>query len=93
VRERRTCSKLKPWIYFLLEMIIYISLSAVLFILISLFVNINVAVPAVLLFMGFIIIKTRSFQRLENILARTENVKWAKMLQKYGNQNDIPRNN
>jgi len=80
--ERRSCSTIKPWLYFFMEMGIIISLG----IFIVIILGRNTGVPVALLFIATIVYKSRAFQRLEKVLKRTKDVKRVKMKEKYGTQ-------
>ena len=78
--ERRTCSRVKPWIYFLMELTIFVTLGAM----IVAYVDSNLGFPIALIFVAALIYKTRSFQRLEKVLERTRAVRKSKIQEKYG---------
>jgi hypothetical protein len=78
--ERRSSSKVKAWMFFLLELAIFISLGAM----IIFFLGTKFGLPAALLLVGGLIYKTKSFQRLEKILRRTEDIRRNEMQEKYG---------
>jgi len=80
--ERRSCSTIKPWLYFFMEMSIFISLG----IFIVIILGRNIGLPVALLFIAAIVYKSRAFQRLEKVLERTKDVKRVKMQEKYGTQ-------
>jgi len=79
-KERRSSSKAKAWMFFLLEMAIFISLGTMAIF----FLDIKFGLPAALLLVAGLIYKTKSFQRLEKVLGRTQDVRHAEMQKKYG---------
>jgi hypothetical protein len=78
--ERRSSSRAKAWIFFLLELAIFISLGAM----IIYFLGTKLGLPAALLLIGGLVYKTKSFQRLEKVLGRTKDVRRAEVQEKYG---------
>ena len=78
--ERRSCSRIKPWIYFLMELTIFVSIGAM----IIAYMGNKVGFPLALIFVAGLIYKTKSFQRLENVLERTRAVRKSKIQEKYG---------
>ena len=79
MEERRTCSKVKPWLYFLMELVIYLSIATM----IIFYFGRDLGIPLSLLFVGGIIYYTKSFQRLERILKRTDDVRQVKVKERY----------
>ena len=79
MEERRTCSKVKPWIYFLMELVIYFSIATI----IIFYFGRDMGIPLSLFFVGGIIYYTKSFQRLERILKRTDDVRQVKVKERY----------
>jgi len=77
--ERRSCSRIKPWIYFFLELSIYLALGAT----IGLLIGGEMSVPATLLFVVLALYKTKSIQRLNRVLDRTEEVRKRKIRERY----------
>jgi uncharacterized membrane protein len=79
MQERRSCSKIKPWIYFFLELGIYIALGAM----VGLLIGGEMSVPVTLLFVVLALYKTKSVQRLNRVLDRTEEVRKRKIKERY----------
>jgi len=77
--ERRSCSKVKPWIYFLLELTIYSSFGAV----IGMLVGGHFALPAAVIVIVLALYKTKAISRLERVLERTDDVRKTKIKQRY----------
>jgi len=78
--ERRSCSKLKPWIYFSMEMTIFMMAGYIIMRLVGEPYGQGVGV----LFVIGMTYKTRAVQRLERVLERTEEVRRVKIIAKYG---------
>ncbi len=79
VKERRSSSRLKPWIFLSLELSIYISMGAF----IMLYFGNNTGLPLALVFIAGMIYKTKTFQRLERIFGRTREVKKEELIKQY----------
>jgi len=79
MEERRTCSKVKPWLYFLMELVIYLSIATM----IIFYFGRDLGIPLSLLFVGGIIYYTKSFQRLERVLRRTHTLRKVKVKERY----------
>ena len=78
--ERRSCSKLKPWIYFMMEMTLFVMIG---YIVMRIVGGEYGAMAGALIVIGMTY-KTRAVQRLERVLERTEEVRRAKIIAKYG---------
>jgi len=79
MEERRSCSRIKPWIYFGLELTIFMILGAM----VGVFVGGKLALPTAIGFVVAALYKTQAVQRLERVLERTEEVRVARIRQKY----------
>ncbi len=79
VKERRRSSALKPWIFLLLELSIYISMGAF----IILYFGNNIGLPLALAFVAGMIYKTKTFQRLERIFERNKELKKNELIEQY----------
>lgn len=79
VKERRSSSRVKPWIFLFLELSIYISIGA----LIIIYFGNDTGLPLALAFVAGMIYKTKTFQRLERIFERTEKLKKDELIEQY----------
>lgn len=77
--ERRSSSRLKPWIYLFLEIAIYIAMGGF----IILYMDDNIGLPLALLFVAGLIYKTKTFQRLERVLNRTKALRKEELIVQY----------
>jgi Na+-transporting methylmalonyl-CoA/oxaloacetate decarboxylase beta subunit len=83
MQERRSCSKLKPWIYFLMELLIFSMISFIMVKLVEYYLAYNHGVLLGMLMVGLMLYKTRAVERLEHVLERTEEVRRVKIRQRY----------
>ena len=79
VKERRSSSRVKPWIFLFLELSIYISMGAFLIV----YFGNNTGLPLALAFVAGMIYKTNTFQRMERIFERTEKLKKEELIEQY----------
>jgi len=79
VKERRTSSRVKPWIFLFLELSIYISMGAF----IIFYLGNNIGLPLALAFVAGMIYKTKTFQRMEKILERNQKLKKEELIEQY----------
>ena len=79
MKERRSCSRLKPWIYFALEFLLFSMLAAI----VAMMIGGKYGLYIALLLVAALLYKTRAIQRLERVLERTEEVRIAKVRERY----------
>ena len=84
MKERRSCSKVKPWLYFSLELLLFVMIGSI----IALMVGGKYGVYAGILLIFAMLYKTRAVQRLERVLERTEEVRRAKVRERYEELNE-----
>jgi len=85
MKERRTCSRLKPWIYFLMELTLFGIISLATAKIITIYTS-SYALLSGLTVMALLLYKSKAMQRLEFVLHRTEEIRKVKVRQKYRNQ-------
>jgi len=83
MKERRSCSKLKPWVYFLMELSIFSMISFIAIKVIESFTSYHQGILLGALIMGGLLYKTKAVQRLERVLERTEEVRRVKVRERY----------
>ena len=83
MKERRTCSKVKPWLYFSMELSIFATVAFIISKIVELYVSPHYALVAGLAVVALLLYRTRAIQRLERVLERTEEVRKVKVRQRY----------
>jgi len=83
MKERRSCSKLKLWLYFLLELILFLTLAMIIYKIIELYVSSNFSLAAAIFTLVMLLYRTKSVQRLERILEQTSEVRKTKVKERY----------
>jgi len=85
MRERRSCSKVKPWIYFLMELTIFTMIALIVVKMVEHYTSYHNTLLLGISIVAALLYKTRAIQRLERVLERTEEVRKVKVRERYRN--------
>ena len=85
MRERRSCSKVKPWIYFLMELTIFTMIALIVVKMVEYYTSYHNTLLLGISIVAALLYKTKAIQRLERVLERTEEVRKVKVRERYRN--------
>jgi hypothetical protein len=85
MKERRSCSKLKPWIYFLMELSIFVMISFIVTKIAEYYLSYHHGLLLGMVITSAMLYKTKAVERLERVLERTEEVRRVKVRERYQN--------
>ncbi len=83
MKERRSCSKLKPWLYFTLELVLFATIALIVYRVVHLYVSPHFSEMAGIFTITVLLYRTKAIQRLERVLERTEEVRRTKVRERY----------
>ena len=83
--ERRSCSKVKPWIYFSMELTIFSMIATIITKAVSHYASYHNELLMGISIVALLLYKSRAIQRLEQVLERTEEVRRVKVIERYQN--------
>ena len=83
MKERRTCSKVKPWLYFSMELTIFAAVAYIVSKIVEFYLSPHYTLVTGLAVVTLLLYRTRAIQRLERVLERTEEVRKVKVRQRY----------
>jgi c-di-AMP phosphodiesterase-like protein len=83
MKERRTCSKFKPWLYFSMELILFITIAFILSKVVGLYVSSHFYLLTGIAVVAYLLYHTQAIQRLERVLERTNDVRKVKLRERY----------
>ncbi len=83
MKERRSCSKIKPWIYFGMEMVLFITVAMIVAKVVEFYVSAHYGLIAGVFTTAVLLYKTKAVTRLERVLERTEEVRKTKVRERY----------
>ena len=83
MEERRSCSKIKPWLYFFMELLLFATIAFIVSKVAGLYISARLSLLAGIAVVLYLLYYTKAIQRLERVLKRTNDVRKAKLRERY----------